>query len=81
MGDFCPHLPHNERMTRNDFDVQEDLLLCASYDFKKILNRACRANPELPRRFIRSILISLNEPKDKAMPFIPRSGLVDDSAL
>jgi hypothetical protein len=68
-------------MTTNDFDIQEDILHCRAYDFKEMLNGACRANPDLPRCFIKNSLISLKESRDMATPFIPHSGLVDDSAL
>jgi hypothetical protein len=44
-----------------------------SNSFEEKVSRACLANPDLPRSFVRNLLLSLAEPRFLSTPFIPRS--------
>ncbi len=43
-------------------------------EFRAKVGRAALDNPDLPVSFIAESLMSLNEPKENALPFEPRSG-------
>ena len=42
-------------------------------DFEERVSRACLDNPDLPRSFVKDLLLALDEPRSTSTPFKPRT--------
>lgn len=43
-------------------------------DFEERISRACLDNPDLPRSFVKDLLLALDESRSESTSFRPRSG-------
>ncbi|NTW54544.1 MAG: ParD-like family protein [Chlorobaculum sp.] len=55
--------------------IVEHRTISGQIEFWARVGRAALDNPDLPVSFVAESLASMAEPRDKALPFVPRSGV------